>query len=105
MAQTQVEAKTCRFNGVDVALSILLESLFLWHSGTSRWFTLDLAPGSLKTALIWTLYGSILDLILSAALGRTRLLALRRGSSLFLRQVFSVDGYFRSYVQPLLSTG
>jgi hypothetical protein len=32
----------------------LLERLFLWHSGTARWFTLDLAPGNLKTALIWT---------------------------------------------------
>lgn len=74
----------------------LLERLFLWHSGTARWFTLDLAPGKLKATLIWTLYGSILGLILSAALGRTRLLALRRVSSLFLRQVFSVDGHFRS---------
>lgn len=61
----------------------LLERLFLWHLGTARWFTLDLAPGNLKTALIWTLYGSILGLILSAALGRTRVVGIATGAIAF----------------------
>lgn len=70
----------------------LAERLVVWQSGSARWFTLDLAPGNLKVALTWAVYGLILGIVLAAALRRSRLLGFATG---FI--VFAVGGVLRGW--------